>query len=131
MLHHLRAPAGFVPRVKALAAMQTERFEHRNERAERAAARAIRVVIAIEPAEPERVLPRFLQARRAVLSRVVKPLGFEEELARDRLAEIALRRDDELERRIEAAGRAVLGARAQTKCFEVAVDELCPRPFAD
>src|SRR5262245_51626479 len=88
-------------------------------------------MIPVEPAEPERVLPCFLQTRRAVLSRVIKPLGFEEELARDRLAEIALGPADELERRIEAAGRAVLGARAQTKCFEVAEDELCPRPFAD
>jgi hypothetical protein len=119
MFEHLRAPTGVASGVETLATTHPERLEHADERAKPNPTRAVGVVIAVEPTEPERVLTRLLEARRAVLTLVEAPFRFEEHFARKRVAELGAGGARQLERRDEALLGRVERTRAQAKRFEV------------
>jgi hypothetical protein len=77
------------------------------------------MMVAVVPAEPERILSALLQARRAIAPLVVAPLRLEEELARHHLAEVALRLANGHRGRLKPTLRIGQGPRAKAKGFEM------------
>ena len=122
MLDHLRAPARLASGVEPLAALETEVFEKRDQRREARAARTVRVMIVIGPAQPQRILPRFLNPSRPVASQPVLALGDEEQLARAVSTQIEDRRIDELPGVSEPVGIVIEIAAAQAQALQMAGD---------
>src|SRR5213079_2859241 len=81
LLHHLRAPAGFLARIEALAADEAELLPDADQPGEVLARGAVGVVVVVGPANAEAVLTGFLHLGGAVAALPVFALGGEEEIA--------------------------------------------------
>src|SRR5207249_4597020 len=78
---NLGAPAGFTAGIIAFALFETEFFQKSDEIGEMLARAAEGMMIVIAPAQPETILPLFLEPGRAIELLPIVTLGFEKELA--------------------------------------------------